>query len=107
MTYDEASKMVEKEIKRNPGFAKIFKEHPERKEMYIHKILDSWDEVLGCTRPNPIWCQTCMFAHGKPPFEDLPDKGHCMIYSRSSGEMKPKEVLFDGEECEFYEEEVR
>lgn len=45
MTYDEASKMVEKEIKRNPGLAKMFKEHPERKEMYIHKILDSWDEV--------------------------------------------------------------
>lgn len=103
MTYDEASKMVEKEIKRNPELAKVFKEHPERKEMYKQKILDSWDEVLGCRDINPKWCQTCMFAHGKPPFEDLPDKAHCMIYSENSGEMKPDEVYYDGEECEFYE----
>lgn len=103
MTYDEASKMVEKEIKRNPELAKVFKEHPERKEMYKQKILDSWDEVWGCRGINPKWCQTCMFAHGKPPFEDLPDKAYCMIYSKDGGEAKPDEVYYDGEECEFYE----
>lgn len=100
MTIDER---IEREVKRNPELAKLFNEHPERKEMYKQKILESENEVWGCTRPNPVWCRTCMFAHGKTPFEDAPDKSYCMIYRKSDGEMKPKEVLFDGEECEFYE----
>lgn len=103
MTYDEVSVLVEKEIERNTELAKVFKEHPERKEMYKQKILDSWDEVWGCRSINPISCQTCMFAHGKPPFEDLPNKAYCMIYSKDDGEAKPPEVYYDGEECEFYE----
>lgn len=97
-------KMIEEEIKRNPELAKLFKEQPEKKAMYKHKLIDTWDEVLGCTQPNPVWCKTCRFSQGKPPFEDAPDKSYCMIYSKDEGEMKPKEVYFDGEECDFYTE---
>lgn len=61
------------------------------------------DEVFGCRRINPKWCKTCRFARGEPPFEDAPEKGHCMIYSRGEGESKPDDVYFDGAECEFYE----
>lgn len=100
MTIDER---IEREIGRNPELAKVFKEHPERKEMYKQKILDSENEVWGCRRINPQWCQTCMFAHGKPPFEDLPNKAYCMIYSKDDSNGKPPEVYYDGEECDFYE----
>ena len=98
-------KMIDEEIKRNPELAKVFEEHPERKEMYKHKLRDTWDAPLGCTQPNPVWCRTCLFSHGEPPFEDLPEKAYCKIYSKDEGEGKPPEVYFDGEECEFYEKE--
>ena len=100
MTIDER---IEQEIKRNPELAKVFKEHPERKEMYKQKILESENETWGCRRINPKWCQTCRFAHGKPPFEDLPNKAYCMIYSKDDSNGKPPEVYYDGEECDFYE----
>ena len=55
MTIDER---IEQEIKRNPELAKVFKEHPERKEMYKQKILESENEAWGCTRPNPCLLYT-------------------------------------------------
>ena len=64
--------------------------------------LRNFDETFGCRRINPKYCMTCRFARGEPPFEDAPEKGRCMIYSREEGESKPDEVYFDGQPCEFY-----
>jgi hypothetical protein len=60
-------------------------------------------EVWGCGTINPRACRTCRFSHGKPPFEDMPEKAYCMIFSRDEGEAKPPEVYYEGEDCEFYE----
>jgi hypothetical protein len=51
-------------------------------------------------------CQNCMFAHGEPPFADAPDKSYCQIYERESGESKPRNVAYDGADCEYYEEDI-
>lgn len=64
------------------------------------------DEVFGCGKINPKFCQTCRFSRGKPPFEDAPEKAYCMIYSRDEGETKPPEVYYDGAECEFYHKDT-
>ncbi len=61
--------------------------------------------IPGCKKINPKYCKTCMFSHGEPPFEDLPEKAYCEIYSRDEGIQKPDEVYFDGKECEFYEKD--
>lgn len=58
----------------------------------------------GCKPINPKWCETCTYAHGEPPFADLPNKAYCMIYTRESGISKPNDVYFDGAKCEAYEE---
>lgn len=66
------------------------------------KFEESKNEMWGCRGINPAWCKTCIFAHGKPPFADLPEKAYCEIYSRENTSGKPPEVYYDGEECEFY-----
>ena len=69
----------------------------KQKESNIHQPLMGW------IHPNPVYCRTCRFAHGKPPFEDSPEKASCMIYEHP--EVKPSKVVFDGEPCEYYEPE--
>lgn len=61
------------------------------------------NETGGFMTINPKQCKTCRFSHGKPPFEDTPEKSYCMIYSKEDGERKPPEVYYDGADCEFYE----
>jgi hypothetical protein len=61
------------------------------------------NEVFGCLPINPKQCKSCRFSHGKPPFEDAPEKSYCMIYSRDDGEQKPDDVYYHGGDCEFYE----
>ena len=59
-------------------------------------------EVWGFRGINPLYCKTCIFAHGEPPFADLPEKVHCKIYRREEGRSKPDEVYYDGKFCDFY-----
>ena len=99
MTLDE---QIERELKRNPGLAKLFEEHPERKELYKRKILESEGETWGCAEINPAYCKSCVFAHGAPPFADLPEKAYCEIFQHGKTAGKPPEVYYHGEECEFY-----
>lgn len=74
-------------------------------EDYIKKIKDSEGASWGCAKINPKWCKSCRFAHGNPPFEDLPEKAYCQIYTRADGEAKPPEVYYDGAKCEYYTKE--
>lgn len=62
---------------------------------------------IGCTHPNPVYCRRCAFAHGEPPFEDTPMKSNCIMYPylEGCGTDKPNSVYFDGEECQFYQNE--
>lgn len=62
-------------------------------------------ENFGCKPINPKMCMTCRFAHGKPPFEDAPEKSYCMIFSRDDGEQKPPDVYYEGADCEYYEKQ--
>lgn len=81
------------------------RQYSERKVITMSKERKSnlhTDEVFGCRKINPKWCQTCRFSKGKPPFEDAPEKAYCIIYSRDEGEEKPPEVYYDGEKCEYY-----
>lgn len=71
----------------------------EQKESNLHQPMVGW------IHPNPIYCRTCRFAHGMPPFEDSPEKASCMIYEHP--EVKPSNVVFDGEPCEYYEKDNR
>lgn len=102
MTFDE---MFKHEIARNPEFAKFFEEHPERKELYKQKVMDSSNEIWGCRTIDPKYCMTCAFKHGDPPFADLPEKAYCAIYTRESGVQKPPNVYYDGGLCEYYQNE--
>jgi hypothetical protein len=50
-------------------------------------------------------CQTCLLAHGEPPWADSPGKSYCQIYERETGEDKPRSIAYDGAPCEYYEAE--
>jgi hypothetical protein len=53
-----------------------------------------------------IVCKTCMFrfveVEGKQ--EEMPDASTCEMYEYPDS--KPKEVYFNGGECEYYEKQV-
>lgn len=66
------------------------------------KYEDQKNEKWGCATINPKACETCIFAHGEPPFADLPTKAYCMIYSRDRGISKPPGVYYEGKPCEYY-----
>lgn len=65
------------------------------------------NEGFGCKPINPLFCKTCIFAHGDPPFADIPEKSYCRIFTRESGKQKPPDVYYNGAECEYYEQEKR
>ncbi|MCI8857161.1 MAG: hypothetical protein HFH26_11565 [Clostridiaceae bacterium] len=73
----------------------------EQKESNIHR------PMIGWITANPVYCRTCCFAHGKPPFEDDPEKAYCRIFGRDDSEGKPMEVYYKGEPCEYYEKDNR
>ena len=98
-------KEVEKEIAQNEELRKVFEQHPERKAMYIEKMKDAALESPRCATLNPKYCKTCAFAHGAPPFADMPEKAYCEMYPRGESTGKPNAVLFEGAECPFYEKE--
>lgn len=106
----EAEKQLDEELKQNPELRKVLDESPEKKAMYIEKIIDSsplfvdklTDDDMKKVKINPKRCETCRFSHGAPPFEDSPYKRYCMIYSHAEGEEKPSEVYIEGRDCEYY-----
>lgn len=104
MNFDE---LLEKELEKNQELKQLFEEHPEKKEQYKQKMLDSWDERTGFTQTEANekakYCKTCMFSHGKPPYADLPEKCHCMIFEYPND--KPNDVYYDGKPCEYYEKQ--
>ncbi len=63
------------------------------------------DVVFGCNTINPVYCRTCIFRHGKPPFADLPEKAYCLVFTKESGLSKPNDVYYEGAECDAYEKE--
>jgi len=68
----------------------------------IKEKKDEEAAMTGVVKPNPIYCETCIHSHGDSPLNDGPAKLNCMMYYDES---KPREVLFDGAECEYYEKE--
>ena len=110
LTSREINEIFEKAVKNSPELAKLFREHPERIEMYKWKIADVWDDGGGSSLNEEDVaqqcraCKTCRFAErSKPPFEKLPYAPYCMIYNEADSQRKPIKVYFGGEECEFYE----
>ena len=95
-------KELEKILKSNSELRQVFKEHPERKELYIQKMKDSENASTGCRGINPAFCKKCAFSHGEPPFADLPEKAYCEVYAHGTTNGKPPDVYYDGAECEFY-----
>lgn len=69
----------------------------KQKESNLHQ------PMLGWKTPNPVYCLTCKFATVREPFGRLPKLSNCKIYE--DADLKPDEVLFDGEPCEYYEPE--
>ena len=100
-------KRLEKHLENNAELRKVFEEHPERKELYIQKLKDQWNENWGCDQIKPVFCKTCIFAHGEAPFADQPEKAYCAIFEHGKGSGKPPAVYYDGEPCEFYEKDDR
>ncbi len=96
-------KELEKELEKNEELRKVFEQHPERKALYIEKLKDAEGAKAGCATINPAYCRTCAFSHGAPPFEDMPEKAHCVMYPEAEGRVKPDAVYFGGEKCIFYE----
>ena len=67
-------------------------------------------EPFGTVFASNKACQTCSFARGNPPWsarvgDDLaPDKRYCLIYEPHDSHGKPKDIAYDGADCEFYED---
>ena len=59
--------------------------------------VDEKTAMSGAIQAKPTWCKTCI--HVAEGFVG-PYKAYCDMYLDS----KPKGVLFNGEECDFYEE---
>lgn len=75
-----------------------------KEEMMKKKIQDMEHEVWGCATLNPKWCKTCLYVKkSKDNKKKLPDNAYCKMYQKP--EAKPKEVLFEGKECDFYDSE--
>lgn len=69
-----------------------------------------WEEEVWktVTPPDDIFCKTCIFrlqpvVVGGDTFERH-TYASCRIYE--SPNMKPRDVLWDGAECEYYEKEI-
>lgn len=93
--------MLNRELETNDELRKLFEKHPEKKEQYKFKILDSEDEVFGRCHLTIQQCETCMFCLQREPFGRLPENGDCMIFENG----KPNAILFDGAPCEYYEKQ--
>lgn len=103
--WDEAhEKQLETLLQENEGMRKLFEEHPEKKELYKFKILDSESSYIPGVPLTTKQCETCIFCLVRPPFGRLPNNAHCRIYDNSG---KPSTILYDGEPCEYYEREKR
>lgn len=73
-------------------------------EMMKKKIQDMEHEVWGCATLNPKWCRTCRYVKkSNDDKEKLSNNAYCKMYQKP--EAKPKGVLFEGEECDFYDPE--
>lgn len=59
-------------------------------------------EIIGWKTCNARACETCLNAHGEPPWADSPRKSYCVAYPREEDMRKPPSVYYDGADCEFY-----
>lgn len=67
-----------------------------------NKILkEKSQEIWGCNEIKATYCMTCAYAHGDPPFADLPKKAYCLMYPKSTGRSKPEDVYYEGKPCKY------
>ena len=98
-------KKLDEILENNAELRKVLEEHPERRAMYIQKMKESENAGGGGKSRNPVYCKTCIFRHGEPPFADLPEKAYCLIFEHGKTNGKPHEVYYEGAECDYYEKE--
>lgn len=99
----DINEQLEKILESNDELRKVFEEHPERKELYIQKMIDEKNAKGGCATINPRYCETCLFCTVKEPFGKLPKIVTCEIYKAPLS--KPKSVYYEGTQCEYYHNE--
>lgn len=98
-------KQLEQATKNSPELAEALKD-PKTKKAYIEKLKDTWNQTAGGSyKPIKRQCDTCVFSHGKPPYENNPAKAYCERYPKAEGVAKPREVYFNGGKCLYYVEE--
>lgn len=51
------------------------------------------------------WCDSCLFCAFIEPLGRQPQVRYCKIFSPKDTNGKPDEVIYEGGECEYYEEE--
>lgn len=100
---DKHEQQLERILSKNEELRKVFEEHPDRKDLYRLKILDS--EIKEAPSPPlKICCETCAFQLPPAPVGGVLTSRHtwgsCLILDN-----KPHEVLYDGARCEFYEKQ--
>jgi hypothetical protein len=79
----------------------------EKQKSFIGRLQEDGEEFgAGFAFATNKACQTCMLAHGEPPWADSPDKSYCQIYERDAGKSKPVDVEYKGAPCEYYEATV-
>jgi hypothetical protein len=106
---DKHEKQLEKMLSSDAGaeLRKLFQKHPEKKEEYKFKILDSENTVFGGKITAHNQCESCMFCDVIDPVGRVPQSRYCRIYDVKSTHGKPDEILIDGERCEFYEKDKK
>lgn len=104
--WDEThEKQLEDILENNAELRKVFETHPERKNLYKLKILDS-EITEAPSPPENIYCKSCIFQ--LPPISidgtmtSRCNWGRCKILDE-----KPYDVLYKGAKCEYYEREKR
>lgn len=104
-TEKEVEKYIEEEIKNGTPLGKLLESDSEKKKAYKFKMLDSQTNV-GYREVNDLCpCKTCAFAEIIKPIGRQPQTRYCRIYEPDDSHGKPDEVLYEGEECEYYEKE--
>lgn len=93
-------KLLNKELEANNELRKLFEKHPEKKDEYKFKILDS-EGGSGGYAVTAEQCKTCMFCFRLESLGRVPTCINCMIFENG----KPDAIYHDGEPCEYYEKQ--
>lgn len=96
-------KQLNEHLGQNDDLRKLFEKHPEKKELYKFKLLDSGPTEYPPPLDN-ICCKNCLFQLSPCMIGGVMTSRHTWAKCKIMDD-KPHEILYDGAKCEFYEKQ--